>query len=177
MVADALEPFNEQDRERIIRWARERLGMSVSEHRQVPASAAPIKAPAAIDAPVETTTASSLSDIRSFVTQKAPKNDSQFCAVVAYYYLFEAPQDQRKDTISGDDLQEAARKVNRDRFVRPAQTLMNAYTSGYLDKAEYAKYKLNTVGENLVAMVLPGGGEADAPRPRKKPAKKKAAKK
>jgi hypothetical protein len=93
------------------------------------------------------------------VATKNPKSDVQFVATVAYYYRFEAPEAERKDDITADDLQEAARKVNRDRFTRPAQTLRNAHTLGYLDKGgEKGTYQLNTVGENLVSMTLPANG-------------------
>jgi hypothetical protein len=94
------------------------------------------------------------------------------------YYRFEAPQAERKDEINKDDLQEAARKVNRDRFANPLKTLQNAHQLGMLDKgSEKATFTINSVGENLVAMTLPGTGTNNA-KPKKPAAKsgKKAAK-
>ena len=44
------------------------------------------------------------SDIKTFVNQKAPKSDLHFVATVAYYHQFVAPNDQRKDSITKDDL-------------------------------------------------------------------------
>jgi hypothetical protein len=38
----------------------------------------------------------------------------------------------------------------------PAQTLINAHGAGLLDTAERGAYAINSVGENLVAMTLPG---------------------
>jgi hypothetical protein len=35
----------------------------------------------------------------------------------------------------------------------------NALNQGYFDRAERGEFKLNAVGENLVAMALPGTGE------------------
>jgi hypothetical protein len=158
ILTEALESFSEEERERIIRWSREKLGMSTGQ--VLPTHTAPqTVTPKEIEQKVETAGGYITSDIKSFVEKKAPKNDSQFCAVVAYFYQFEAPENHKKESIGGDDLQDAARKVNRDRFTKPAQTLINAFNSGYLDKAEHGKYRINTVGENLVAMVLPGGGE------------------
>jgi hypothetical protein len=96
-------------------------------------------------------------DIKSFTTNKKPRSDVQFAAAVAYYYRFEAPQAKRKDAINKDDLQEAARKANRERFANPLKTLRNAHQLGMLDKgSEKATFTINSVDENLVAMTLPG---------------------
>ena len=38
-------------------------------------------------------------------------------------------------------------------------TLNNAKNQGYLDSAERGAFQINSVGENLVAMTLPGGAE------------------
>lgn len=57
----------------------------------------------------------------------------------------------------------------------PGQTLRNACYQGLLDKAEEkGAYKVNTVGENLVAVTLPNdaGGPAK-PKRKKVPTKKK----
>jgi hypothetical protein len=37
---------------------------------------------------------------------------------------------------------------------------VNAYQDGVLDRGRTGHYKLNSVGENLVAMALPGTAEA-----------------
>jgi len=88
-------------------------------------------------------------DIKTFVASKNPTTDTRFATTVAYYYRFEAPEGERKEVITAKDLQDAARKVNRDRFTRPAQTLVNTHKVGYLDKGgETGAYALNTVGEN-----------------------------
>lgn len=104
------------------------------------------------------------------------KSDNQFAAAVAYYYKFEAPEASRKDTITAEDLVEACRMVQRKRPSSPAQVLINTLAQGLLDKSERGQYRLNSVGENLVAMVLPGqdGGGSGTKRTAKKPAKKKA---
>ena len=52
---------------------------------------------------------------------------------------------------------------------RPQMTLFNAKNQGYLDAAGDGKFKINSVGENLVTMTLGGGGEAgDQRRPKTK---------
>ena len=52
-------------------------------------------------------------------------------------------------------------------------TLTNAKNAGYLDAAGSGKFKLSTVGENLVAITLPDREEAESRKAFKKSAKKK----
>lgn len=106
-------------------------------------------------------------DIKSFVESKKPKSDVQFAAVVAYYYRFEASPEQRSETIDAKALQDAARLAGRRRPPKPLMTLNNAKTLGYLDAPERGKFQINNVGENLVAMTLPGSEERKANRKRK----------
>lgn len=108
---------------------------------------------------------------------KQPKNDTQFAAVVAYYYQFEATE--RKDAISKEDLLAACRLVGRDRPPAPEQTLRNAMNAGLLDSADRGTFAINSVGENLVAVTLPGDGTvgSSAGARRKRPARNTSAKK
>jgi hypothetical protein len=95
-------------------------------------------------------------DIRSFTAVKAPKSDQQFTAVVAYFYQLEAKPDERKDSIDADIMKEAARLAGWPQVQRWNMTLTNAKNAGYLDSAGAGKFKLSSVGENLVAITLPG---------------------
>jgi hypothetical protein len=148
-VAQALEGFTATDQERIIRWAREKLGLPLGTTSDAHGGAA------GASSPVQP--AAQAKDIKSFVQSKNPQSDNQFAATVAYYYRFEAPEGERKESITATDLTDATRMVGRDRVARPAQTLINAHQQGLLDKAgERGSYAVNTVGENLVAMALPG---------------------
>jgi hypothetical protein len=156
-VADTLQPFSNEDRERIIRWAREKLGM-VSAPLAVGKPSQPAEPADGAATPTETPVGGT--DIKSFVTAKAPKSDVHFAATVAYYHQFIAPAGQRRDSITKEDLVEACRQVPRKRPTRPAQVLVNAYHDGVLDRGGTGHYKLNSVGENLVAMALPGTAEA-----------------
>ena len=63
-----------------------------------------------------------VTDIKTFMAEKKPRNDVQYAAAVAYYYRFEASPAERKEAINKDDLQEATRKSGRDRFGNPLQT-------------------------------------------------------
>lgn len=95
-------------------------------------------------------------DIKQFVLNKNPKSDVHFATVVAYFYKFEASADQKKEEIKSDNLLEACRLVNRKRPPSAPNTLHNALNIGLLDKgSERGTFKINSVGENLVAMALP----------------------
>jgi hypothetical protein len=163
-IAAMLEPFPSPDRERILRWARERLDMEPAV--QTPQPHIPIQ-PRAITPRVETP-GGKAADIRTFIDAKKPRSDIHFATVVAYYYRFEAPPDERRDSVTADVLIDACRKANRKRPPKPHDTLINAAKAGYLDATgEKGQYRINSVGENLVAMVL-SDGEGQRPKPRKK---------
>jgi len=171
-IVETLKDFDQKETEQVLRWANEKLGITLATQPS-PASGAQQSAGQPV-IPVGGT------DIRSFIAAKQPKSDNQFAAAVAYYYQFEAPVADRKAEISKDDLLEAARLANRARPNAPAQTLVNAHNQGWLDNgSSRGLYRLNSVGENLVAMVLPGDGVNQISKPRKKKsnAKRKAAQK
>jgi len=101
-------------------------------------------------------------DIRTFFQEKKPSSDVEATAVVAYYYKYLAPADQRKDAIDPSTLQDAFRLAGRPLPSKTAYTLANARTAGYLDPTgETGFYRINPVGFNLVEHTL-GKGEAKA---------------
>lgn len=155
-VIEALDGFDQNDQERIIRWAKEKLGLGeTSIAVPIATSHSASQSPPFPELHKERSNA----DIKSFVLSKDPKNDQHFAATIAYYYRFEAPPEQRKDEITSSDLQEACRQAKRARLQNPGQTLRNAHQGGLLNKgAETGAYAINTVGENLVAMTLPTSG-------------------
>lgn len=169
-IADLLKPAGRDRQQKILRWVAESLDVAVT-------SAAP--SAAAVADFGRYATGAQVSgrpiDIKSFVDAKAPKSDMQFAAVVAYYYRFEAPSDQRVESISSDILQDAARLASRARLSKPLQTLSNAKNQGYLDNVGRGLFRINSVGENLVAMALPTSETPTSPSGRsrkKKPARK-----
>ena len=155
VIVTALTPFKQPDQERILRWAREKIGLpteaKTADMHPPGVGNPPAAHPAA--APQHGVT------IKNFVEQKSPKSENQFAAVVAYYHRFEASGVERKDTIVAGDLLEACRKANTKRIKNPQQTLINAHHSGLLDKTGHGEYTINSVGENLVAMALPGSAD------------------
>ena len=180
ILTEALEPFSGEERERIIRWSREKLGMNKEEPKiHTPPSSKPSMSEEGLRVESDASLGT-VNLLKAFVEKKKPKNDTQFCAIVAYFYQFEAPENQKKDSIDKNDLVEATRLANWDRIKRPDQTLVNSTKAGLLDNISRGKYGLNSVGENLVAMVLPGGAENSGSAKRsapKKSANKKSKKK
>ena len=172
VITEAVEGFEPEDKERIIRWALERLKLlhlaGPSTHLQPQVQQPPTTTvPPAVNTGIK--------DLRTFVDEKQPKSDVQFAATVAFYHRFEAPADQRKENVNAEDLKEACRLVNRERLKNPLQTLSNARNLGLLDSAGRGLFTINSVGENLVAMTLPSTPGNTRPK-NKRAAKKKAAK-
>jgi hypothetical protein len=171
-IFDQLKDLPPERQQRVLRWVAEGLGVQVgpqvvSVTQTTGGMQAPQVQPGAA--------AGSVTDIKSFIAAKAPKSDSQFAAAVAYFYHFEAPPAERRDTIDAVALQEAARLAGRKRLSNPLGTLNNSKKLGYLDATVRGQFGINSVGENLVAMTLPGGGET--PRQARKKSAKKSAKK
>lgn len=166
-VFEKLKDVPAERRKRILNWVAEGLGVAFQ------AAATPIVLPApAPNAPPGTTglpagAAQGQTDIKTFVTTKSPKSDVQFAATVAYYYRFEAPAASRRETIDGETLQGATRLAGRDRLGNPRTTLNNAKAQGYLDSSSPGEFSINSVGENLVAMALPGTSDGGG-NPKKK---------
>lgn len=170
-IVQILTDFPDDDRERILRWTRDKLDMTAEQTVIRPQSNT------LVAAQLGSVVGPSPTDIRTFVNQKDPRSGVQLAAVVAYYHQFVAPPDQRRESIVSADLIDACRKADRARPKAPAQVLGDAYRDGLLDRAEgHGEYRLNSVGENLVAMVLPGD-ESESVKRRtstRRPAKKRA---
>jgi hypothetical protein len=153
-----------------VKFAMETLGL------QLPTGyAQAMQAPPHTVQPPVAESAAERADIKTFTAAKSPKSDQQFAAVVAYFYQFEAPAPQRKNSIDAATMKDAARQAGREQVKNWNTTLTNALRSGYLDKAERGAFKLNSVGENLVAITLPGnasGGQSNGGGSKKKRAKK-----
>jgi hypothetical protein len=174
-IFEQLKDLPPERQERVLRWVAEGLGVSLAPTAspQVPAGLTPPPLPTPFTPPPPV---GSGVDIKSFVATKAPKSDNQFAATVAYFYRFEAPRAERRNSIDGDALQEAARLAGRKRLGNPRGTLNNAKAAGYLDGISPGEFTINSVGENLVAMALPGGGDARTGQARKPKTQKKTAK-
>jgi hypothetical protein len=179
-VFEKLKDVPAERRRRILTWVAEGLGIVFQAAAPVAPAMAAARTPLMPAATGGHPPQDSPTDIKTFVATKAPKSDVQFAATVAYYYRFEAPAAIRRETIDGDTLQEAARLAGRNRLANPRVTLNNAKNLGYLDGNAPGGFSVNSVGENLVAMTLPGApdGSGNAKKSKKmKMAKKKRGRK
>jgi hypothetical protein len=152
-ICERLSAISADRQSRILRWVSELLGVGLG--LSGPTHPAPPPA-----AGLAIASSRSGGNIKTFVEEKRPKSDNQFAAVVAYYYKFEANAAESADSISAETLQNATRLASRHRIVDPGKTLRNAAAQGYLDSAGRGEFRINSVGENLVAMTLPGAAEA-----------------
>jgi len=163
-IVEALKGLDKTSQVLAFRFAGETLGLQAAPSGPGPLAVGVSATPQAI----QSNTQRNSTDIKQFTAAKAPKSDQQFAAVVAYFYRFEAPETQRRETIDADALQEAARLAGRKRPPKPGMTLLNAKNQGYLDAAGNGLFRISSVGENLVAIALPGNGSESPSRRRTK---------
>ena len=170
-IAEILKSFSEEDRKRAMRWACEKLGI---EENTINTGSRPLLTSKEVTngsgkITHDKVSGSTVKNIKTFVEEKNPKTDIHFTAVVAYYYQFECLESERKESITPTDLKTATRLVNRERLKHPDITLANAMNAGLLDKISHGHYAINSVGENLVAMILPDitNGKKSVPHTRK----------
>lgn len=170
IIINELEKFESKDQARIVRWVLEKIDLKI-EDKIIKKEELP-----------DTTLVNQVQlvhernqDIKTFIASKNPSTDQHFAASVAYYYKFEAPTKDRKESINSEVLQDACRLTDRSRLTDPGKTLINANASGLLDKTqERGFYSINTVGENLVAMTLPNNSVTQSTKlkPKTKSSKK-----
>ncbi len=79
--------------------------------------------------------------------------------VVAYYLTELASADERKDSVSTQDLEKYFKQAGFKLPQKMEQVLPDAKRSGYFETAGRGEYKLNAVGYNLVAHNLPAKSE------------------
>jgi hypothetical protein len=172
-ILQTLEHFDKEIRERILRWVMEKLGIKGNEVGLQDMSHKSDTIQAIM--PVQKIHGKQHVDIKTFVAQKNPSSDTHFATTVAYFYRFVVIETESKDSISTEDLLEACRQADRSRIKYPHQTLHNAFKEGLLDKSgEKGRYKINTVGENLVAMTLPNSStqKTNSKNPKRKKVKR-----
>lgn len=94
-------------------------------------------------------------DIRSLKEQKQPLSAKQMACLVAYYLQELAPDDERKQTVSNQDIEKYFKQAGFKLPKALEQVLRDAKTSGYFESVGRGEFKLNAVGYNLVAHSLP----------------------
>lgn len=169
-IKSILHGRDKAEQQRILRWVTESLGFAgnpcISAGTDAPLASA--QAGSQVHMQPFNNPLQRPKDIKTFVAEKNPKSDVQFAAVAAYFYRFESSPGERKEAILPKDLDQAGRQARGYSFKKAGVTLNNAVMLGYFDRAGKGQFKLNAVGENLVAMTLPGtGGEPTAGKTRR----------
>jgi hypothetical protein len=176
-LVQTLEPLKSEIRTRVIDHAFKVLGIEAPQALTHPAAPAlPPGQPAPLVTQQKPKT-DGPTDVLSLKEQKDPKTATQMVAVVAYYLAHVASE--RQNFITADDVE---KYFLQGRYLMPgstSQALINTKNAGYLDYVEPGKYRLNSVGFNLVEHKMPKGSASPSKSRRKgtkRTAKKSATK-
>jgi len=82
-IVEALDGFEPSEQERIIRWAREKVGLAPAPASQ--SRTAHLQDRESMDVRTPPS-AVQMSNIKTFIESKNPQSDRQFAAAVAYFY-------------------------------------------------------------------------------------------
>jgi hypothetical protein len=149
-ILSALEPLDDEPRQRVISYILQRVKLSVTtSNPDISLSTT------STQSAIAQTPTFSVIDIRTLKNQKNPRSASEMSALVAYYLAEFAPVEERKASIDRADVEKYFKQGG---FILPKaikQTLINATKAGYFDSVGDGKYKLNPVGYNLVVHGLP----------------------
>jgi hypothetical protein len=161
-VIEALEPLPEPARRTVLMAVCAHLNIEAGNvgHRSPVAEPANTTVRPAAPAAVATTPPRPVLpvDIRSLKEAKKPKNAQQMACLVAYYLQDVAPEAEKKESITANDLEKYFKQANFKLPQRLQQVLPDGKSSGYFDSAGRGAYKLNPVGYNLVVHSLPADG-------------------
>lgn len=173
IIVEALQPLDGEARQRALTYVTQSLGMNAPPVAPTPPS------PPGVNTGEQSVTPPPppVTDIRSLKDQKQPGTDVEMATLVAYYLKHEAPKTERKEEIGTEDIETYFVQAGYPLPKNKASTLPNAKKAGYLENDSRGKYKLNSVGHNLVAHNLPHSGSEAVSKPRRKTARKKTAKK
>lgn len=171
-LMEALTPLDKEAREHVLEFVVKRLGIAM------PGVASTIRnpLPGVPDAPLlplSLHASGEPTDIRSFAAQKQPQTLNEKVAVVAFYLARLAPEAERRDFITSEDIKPYFIQADFEFPTGPTNmTLTNAKNAGYLNALERGHYRLNSVGHNLVAHKLPGRDVPQKSRAKAKRTKK-----
>lgn len=169
-VLTALEPLSPEVRSTVLDYVVKRLGVP-----QVSTGAAAVVDPVTLQDPLTASSNAQITHIKQLKEIKKPRSNNEMAAVVAFYLAHHAPQNERKTTINRQDIETYFRIGEYPLPEQPQFALANAKNAGYFEMVGGGEYKLNPVGDNLVAHSLPRG--TGKKRKKKKSAKKKTKKK
>jgi hypothetical protein len=162
-LMSALGPLDSEARAHVLEFVVKRLGIKLPGETMaaapVPTGSNPVAAFPVDGAPDATpsTHPPKSTDIRTFAKAKNPKTVNERIAVIAFYLAHEAPPTERKDRITGDDIELYFVQAGFPLPTSSNMALNNTKNAGYLIAVDRGQYKLNAVGHNLVAHKLPAG--------------------
>jgi hypothetical protein len=159
-IQETLEPLKPEVRARVMDYVFKVLGIEPLQAPLAWPSATPPALPGATTPPPGGP-GQPAQDILSLKEEKKPTTATQMIAVVAYYLAHGSSP--RQDYITADDVE---KYFIQGRFPMPgskSQALVNTKNAGYLDAIDTGRYKLNSVGYNLVAHKMPRNGSTSAP--------------
>lgn len=178
-ITEVLVPLDAESRKRALQYAIDHLGISLRTGISQPAGVSSARGQDDSLSRVVTlqSVPASVVDIRTLAAQKQPSSAIEMATLVAYYLKHQAPDGERRDEITKADVEKYFVQAG---FPLPTQTqftLPNAKNAGYLETAGHGKYKLNSVGHNLIAHNMPRRSDSNAAKPRSRSKKKAAPKK
>ena len=164
-VLESLQPLSEEARERVLEYVVCALGIGAAPAlgRRAFGQVASISLE-----PLDSATSDAMArpgratGIRALKEAKQPRSANEMAALVAFYLSEVVPESERRATIEATDVQKYFHEAGFPLPKAINMTLTNAAGSGYFDRVEQGKFKLNAVGYNLVAHRLPPGS-GDAP--------------
>lgn len=170
-ILGALSSLDAEGQQRALEYVFERLKIVPPASNAMPYKAVPVVPELNTPPTVVQSIPTVPTDIRTFTENKQPRSANEMAAVVAYYLEYEAPEAERKGTISSEDIEKYFHLAKYQKPGNPNMTLTHSKNSGYLDQQDRGQYKLNPVGYNLVAHKLPAGGAVPARKVTKRPKK------
>lgn len=172
-ILEKLASLNSEERDRVLNYILERLGIADQGISKT-------SSPGALSKKIDTVITSPpqefprpefsrSSDIKTLKEEKSPTTANQMVALVAYYLSEVAPEREKRNYITANDINKYFRQAQFPLPKRkPADALTNAKNAGYLESTSAGHYNLNPVGYNLVAHKMPlKSGSKSVKKPRK----------
>ncbi len=149
-IISVLDPLENDTRQRVLIFALGQLGIV-----RIAAPIIQVGEPAAPSPHTELP-----ETIRTLRKKKLPKYATEMAAVVAYFLADVVPMEQRKSSISHDDIRTYFRKADFQLPKSVTDVLIHAAQSGYFDSKGNGQYELTPLGRDLVINKLPKKGKS-----------------
>lgn len=160
-IISALQELGEEARITAVTAACKHLNIVLSQPAQYRAPAGQVSGVVEHIAPgIQPAHSGHKVDIRTLTEQKKPSSAQQMACIVAYYLQELAPDNERKDTVSSQDIEKFFKQAKFKLPKAVGQVLKDAKQSGYFESVARGEYKLNAVGYNLVVHGLPSKKES-----------------